>query len=101
MDAGEPAPFFDLFMDNIPEVGKTIVIPDHRPDLARILPNDPEHKYHYSGSLTTPPCTENVEWFILKTHHQASGEQIAKFRKYCQGNNRPLQPLNDRELVVD
>lgn len=101
MDAGEPAPFFDLFMDNIPGVGETRVLPDHISDLARILPEDPEHKYHYSGSLTTPPCTENVEWFILKTHVQASEKQIAKFRKYYQGNNRPLQPLNDRELVVD
>ena len=101
MDEGDPALSFDLFMDNIPEVGKTIVIPDFRVDLAKILPKDLEHKYHYSGSLTTPPCTENVEWFILKTHVSTSAEQIAKFRKYYQGNNRPLQPLNDRELVED
>lgn len=101
MDEGKPAPKFDIFMDNIPEEGKTVVIPDFSVDLARILPEDPEHKYHYSGSLTTPPCTENVEWFVLKTHVPASAQQIAKFRKYYQGNNRPLQPLNDRELVVD
>ena len=100
-DAGAASENFGLFLDNVPEVGETHVIPNFRVDLANILPDNLEHNYHYSGSLTTPPCTENVEWIVLKTHKTVSAEQIATFRKYYQGNNRPLQPLNGRELMVD
>ena len=101
MDEGPGAPNFDLFLANIPPVGDTRVIPDFRINLAKILPEDKLHKFHYSGSLTTPPCTENVEWVVLRTHASISAEQIGIFRKYYQGNNRPIQPLNGRELVVD
>ena len=101
MDAGPASPNFDIFMDNIPTEGETRVIPDFRMNLSRMLPEDTDHKYHYSGSLTTPPCTENVEWIILKSHATASEAQIAKVRKYYQGNNRPIQPLNGRQVMVD
>jgi len=101
MDPGQGSANFDIFLDNIPEVGETRVIPNFRTDIAKILPDDLDHKYHYQGSLTTPPCTENVEWIVLKTHTTISAEQIATFRKYYQGNNRPIQPLNDRKLMVD
>jgi carbonic anhydrase len=101
MDAGPGSKNFDIFLANIPAVGETQVIPNFRTDIAKILPEDLNHKYHYQGSLTTPPCTENVEWIVLKSHSTISPEQIAVFRKYYQGNNRPLQPLNDRDLMVD
>jgi len=101
MDAGPGSANFDIFLASIPAVGETRAIPDFQTDLAKILPEDLEHKYHYTGSLTTPPCTENVEWIVLKTHTSISAEQLATFRKYYQGNNRPLQPLNGRKLMVD
>ncbi len=100
-DAGPSSANFEIFLNNIPAVGETSVIPDFRINIGNILPDDLGHKYHYQGSLTTPPCTENVEWIVLKTHKTISAEQIATFRKYYQGNNRPLQPLHDREVVVD
>jgi carbonic anhydrase len=57
--------------------------------------------YRFSGSLTTPPCTEGVRWLVLKTPVQASKAQIEAF-EHAVGhhNNRPVQPLNGR-LVVD
>ena len=56
--------------------------------------------YAYSGSLTTPPCTEGVRWVVLKTPVQASAEQIETFKKRVgPATNRPVQPLNARMIL--
>ena len=57
--------------------------------------------YRYDGSLTTPPCSEGVKWFVLTTPIEMSEAQIETFRSVINGNNRPVQPLNGRELCVD
>ncbi len=56
--------------------------------------------YRYMGSLTTPPCSEGVNWFVMKKPITASKEQLDKFRSIMEGNNRPTQPVNQR-LIVD
>jgi carbonic anhydrase len=63
----------------------------------------PPHRgyYRFTGSLTTPPCTEEVTWLVMKEPVKASHEQIAKFAKVLgHPNNRPIQPLNAR-LILD
>lgn len=67
---------------------------------ADLLPS-PKYAYRYIGSLTTPPCSEDVKWFVLTTPVEMSQSQIAAFKAILYGNNRPLQPLNGRELLVD
>jgi carbonic anhydrase len=57
--------------------------------------------YHYTGSLTTPPCTEGVKWMIKKVPTELSEAQIQRFRSIYDHNNRPTNPLYDRELYVD
>ena len=57
--------------------------------------------YRYSGSLTTPPCSEQVRWFVLSTPIQLSAEQISAFKAVVQGNNRPVQALNNRPVLLD
>jgi carbonic anhydrase len=52
--------------------------------------------YRYIGSLTTPPCSEGVRWFVLKQHVELSKQQIEAFRKIYKMNARPVQPLNGR-----
>jgi carbonic anhydrase len=52
--------------------------------------------YTYMGSLTAPPCTEDVTWFVLKTPVDVSPEQIKAFAKLYPHDVRPLQPLNGR-----
>jgi carbonic anhydrase len=74
-------------------IGKEINI-----DPQDILPADTQHYFHYVGSLTTPPCSENVQWYLLKQPAQASKEQIEAFRKYYVDNERPVQELYDRTI---
>lgn len=56
--------------------------------------------YAYSGSLTTPPCTEGVKWIVLKTPTHASAKQIATFKdRVGPATNRPVQPINARTIL--
>ena len=61
--------------------------------------------YHYEGSLTTPPCTEGLNWFVLHDTQPISAEQVEAFTKMWagnpdfsngSGNYRVTQPLNGR-----
>jgi len=65
-----------------------------------LLPKD-KHYYRFNGSLTTPPCTEGVRWFVLKQPLTVSEEQIKKFHDDTlhHDNNRPIQPLDARIIV--
>jgi len=54
--------------------------------------------YHFMGSLTTPPCSEGVNWYVLKEPIEASPDQIKKFSSIFGVNARPTQPLNSRTI---
>ena len=56
--------------------------------------------YRYDGSLTTPPCSEDVKWFVMTTPIALSGPQIGAFTGLFHGNNRPVQPLNGRFVIL-
>lgn len=64
-----------------------------------LLPPTREY-FSYGGSLTTPPCSEGVKWFVLKTPVEASAEQIAVFKdRVGEFTNRPVQPHNARFIA--
>jgi carbonic anhydrase len=52
--------------------------------------------YNYSGSFTTPPCTEGVNWMLMTDPITISQDQLEAFTKLYDHNNRPVQPLNGR-----
>ena len=54
--------------------------------------------YTYPGSLTTPPCTETVTWFVLHEYAQLSSEQLDAFRHILGNNFRPAQKRNGRTI---
>ncbi|MDJ0955933.1 MAG: carbonic anhydrase family protein [Arenicellales bacterium] len=62
---------------------------------------DRDNYFLYNGSLTTPPCTEGVRWFVLKQPVIASPEQIQHYHDLLGfDNNRPIQPRNVR-IILD
>ena len=63
-----------------------------------LLPREMEF-FHYDGSLTTPPCTEKVKFFILKSQVNISKDQITQFP--FKMNARPIQALNDRKILTN
>lgn len=67
-------------------------------DIASLIPAKRGY-YHYLGSLTTPPLTENVEWYVLPTPVTMSKEQMAVFLNHYRHNNRKTQPLNGRPVI--
>lgn len=62
---------------------------------ADLLPQSQKY-YAFEGSLTTPPCSENVKWRVMETEITLSAAQLAKFRARYAMNARPAQPLNGR-----
>ncbi|NTZ42115.1 carbonic anhydrase family protein [Altererythrobacter sp. SALINAS58] len=65
-----------------------------------LLPEERQH-YLYPGSLTTPPCSEGVNWMVMDQPIAMSAEQISELRAIIGTSDRPVQPLGDRELRLD
>lgn len=76
--------------------GDTLVLNDPV-DVLKLIPTHSSY-YTYQGSLTTPPCTENVHWFVMKEQLTVSPEQIEKFHRMTGSNARPVQALKDRVI---
>ncbi|HTS70464.1 MAG TPA: carbonic anhydrase family protein [Terriglobia bacterium] len=55
--------------------------------------------YTFEGSLTTPPCTEGVTWFVLKTPDEVSTDEVAAFAKLYPKDARPIQPAEGRKIL--
>ncbi|WP_281223582.1 carbonic anhydrase [Photobacterium sanguinicancri] len=65
---------------------------------ADLLPRSREY-YRFNGSLTTPPCSEGVRWFVLKEHLTSTREEVNALQQVMGNNARPLQPLNARTIL--
>jgi carbonic anhydrase len=64
-----------------------------------LLPEDKDY-YRFTGSLTTPPCSEGVHWLVMKQSVTASREQVEAFlRVMGHPNARPVQPVNARPVL--
>lgn len=96
---GAANPFIDTVWKNIPkEKEKAVDVPGVSLNLKDLLPADRGY-YTFSGSLTTPPCSEGVTWFVLKTPVEISAAQLDVFAKLYPKNARPIQALNGREIL--
>jgi carbonic anhydrase len=87
------APIFE----HLPRKGERITVEDLKLDLAALLPADKGY-YAFEGSLTTPPCSEGVNWMVLKTPVRLGADQIKAFRRIYNANARPIQPANGRVI---
>jgi hypothetical protein len=70
-------------------------------DLTKLLPAGRE-SFRYTGSLTTPPFTEGVQFVVLADSARVSKGQIEAFMSlFPEGNTREPQPLNGRTVLSD
>jgi carbonic anhydrase len=70
----------------------------HTVDIAALMPRERDY-YHYLGSLTTPPLTENVEWYVMPAPVTLSKPQLDALVTRYPHNNRKIQPLNGRPVI--
>ncbi len=95
---GEENELLKKIYENVPDEADEVINESMVIDVKNVLPVDHSY-YHYVGSLTTPPCTEGVNWFVMKNAREASKEQIELIKNAMPSNNfRPIQPLNDRKI---
>lgn len=95
---GASNPAYEPVLSHMPiEEGEEQVFSDVVVNAGELLPVEQSY-YRYPGSLTTPPCTEQVAWVVMAAPVEFSAEQIASFRDLYSDNYRPVQPLNEREF---
>ena len=101
IEQGKHNAAFDPVWNVMPrEPGKSLMLEGHDVDLDALVPRG-SGAFRYEGSLTTPPCSEGVRWFVRQEPIALSSEQISTFTDIIDNNNRPVQPLNERALVFD
>ena len=95
IERGTAHELIQTLWNNLPLEQHHDYAPDATIDPMAILPADPSY-YTYMGSLTTPPCSEDVLWMVMKQPIQLSQEQIAIFSRLYSNNARPIQKGNGR-----
>ena len=95
--------FIECFINSIPtEANQKINIDTGRVKLYDLLNTTSElgrkHYYHYKGSLTTPPNTESVRWYIYKHIFEASPRQIQRINELEGNNARHIQAISGRKV---
>ncbi len=99
LEAGTANDTLQEIINSAPEnAGDTRGSRHHRIDTALLLPGDKGY-YQYQGSLSTPPCSEDITWFVMKKPIQASRQQLLALRGLLGDNARPVQDLAERKVV--
>ena len=99
LQKGEDNPLVRELWNDLPkEKEKEESLDSVQIDVAGLLPADRGY-YTFSGSLTTPPCTEDVTWFVLKHPVTVSAAEIEQFSKLYRRDARPTQPLYGRVVL--
>lgn len=96
VNAGEENASLKRVISDLPKKGKNglTLIQFNVKDL---MPKDSK-TFAYDGSLTTPPCSERVQWLLKQTPITASSRQLIRLAELYDGNNRPLQEQGDRDV---
>ena len=96
--AGKEQALIRTLWSKLPLAEKSkVAVNDLKIDPLELFP-DKRAYYTYMGSLTTPPCTEDVQWIVFKNPITLSKEQISAFSSLHTNNARPVQPVNGRAV---
>ena len=100
LEEGPANPLVETLWGHAPKTpGPEKADDDLQINVADLLPAD--HRYFtFAGSLTTPPCTEDVSWFVLKTPVTISKKQVATFAAIYPYDERPTQSVNGRKVLA-
>jgi carbonic anhydrase len=96
MKAGKGNSTVQEVWDHMPSVEGQNLVGALELNPRNLLPSDTAAYYMYRGSVTAPPCTEGVTWFVLKRPITVSPAQISAFAKLYPDDVRLPQPLNGR-----
>lgn len=100
-EEGEESQLFEFFESFLPLKNGANKEIHQKIDLSSLFLED-KHYYSYDGSLTTPPCSEGVNWIVFKEPIILSVEEVLKLRNNMPINNyRNEQPLNDRMVTLN
>lgn len=104
INIGKENAMFQTVLDNMPyESGKENSTSGVKFKLAKLLPsgmNAANLKYlTLAGSLTTPPCSEGVQWYILTKSITISAAQLEQMKTFYSNNARSAQDLNERSIL--
>ena len=110
VDNSKANPLYDKIFNNAPYLSFFGGGNTSSPQAGEINPTEllPEKKtyYTYSGSLTTPPCSEGVRWYVMTEPAYISSTSVTIYQNILQANsrykfnNRPIQLLKDRPVLV-
>jgi carbonic anhydrase len=95
LERGKAQPAIQTVWNNLPLEKGDVAAPSIVIDPNDLLPQRRDY-FTFMGSLTTPPCTENVLWMVMKEPVQASPAQMALFSRLYPLNARPIQPASGR-----
>jgi len=96
---GEKNPHLETLLQHLPKaVNETRVTESVRLHPAKFLPGTSKF-YKYHGSMTYPPCHQNVYWMVFAQPLEASVGQLQKLQAFLGNNARPVQPLKARTLL--
>ena len=99
LQTGDANGLIGTVWQNIPkEQEKALEVPGVVLNVKDLLPADRGY-YTFPGSLTTPPCSEGVTWFVLKHPVNLSASQLAEFAKLFPRDARPIESRNGREIL--
>ena len=97
MESDASHPVLGKLWDWLPEqMNKDVALPLNI-SIRELLPTDTHH-FTYNGSLTTPPCTEGIQWIVLKEPMHVAQQDINRFVGIIGHNARPIQPLGTRQV---
>jgi carbonic anhydrase len=105
-----PNPVIEEVFSIAPSAEGLVSLPGRTLNALEVLPRNPFSFWTYSGSLTTPPCSEGVKWTVLKNPVNVSQATVNRFRAIIarfpahlesgySANNRPVTPLNGRAIL--
>lgn len=102
LSSGATHPVMDAIWDYFPyEVNAPKTIIGATINAANLLPANLGSYYHYMGSLTTPPCSEIVNWIVMQDPISVTAKQVSTFVNALGENNRPVQPMHRRHVVTN